>query len=45
MVTGSGPTVFGMFDDLEQARTAAAALPGAVAVEPAPAGYGEVRSA
>ena len=45
MVSGSGPTVFGVFDDLERARAAAAALPGAVAVEPAPAGYGEVRPA
>jgi 4-diphosphocytidyl-2-C-methyl-D-erythritol kinase len=35
MVSGSGPTVFGVFDDAEQARTAAAALPGAIAAEPA----------
>jgi 4-diphosphocytidyl-2-C-methyl-D-erythritol kinase len=45
LVSGSGPTVFGLFEDLDRARTAAATLSGAVAVEPAPAGYGEVRPA
>lgn len=34
MVSGSGPTVFGVFDDLDAARAAAATLPGAIAVEP-----------
>jgi 4-diphosphocytidyl-2-C-methyl-D-erythritol kinase len=34
MVSGSGPTVFGVFDDLDAARAAAAAVPGAIAVEP-----------
>jgi 4-diphosphocytidyl-2-C-methyl-D-erythritol kinase len=35
MVAGSGPTVFGVFDDPERARAAAATLPGAIAAEPA----------
>jgi 4-diphosphocytidyl-2-C-methyl-D-erythritol kinase len=35
MVSGSGPTVFGVFDDAEAARAAAAAFPGAFAAEPA----------
>jgi 4-diphosphocytidyl-2-C-methyl-D-erythritol kinase len=43
LVSGSGPTVFGVFQRPEDARAAAAELPGAVAVEPVPAGYGEVR--
>jgi 4-diphosphocytidyl-2-C-methyl-D-erythritol kinase len=34
MVSGSGPTVFGLFDGIEQARAAAAKLPGAIAAEP-----------
>jgi 4-diphosphocytidyl-2-C-methyl-D-erythritol kinase len=34
MVSGSGPTVFGLFPDPEQARAAAATLPGAIAAEP-----------
>ena len=34
MVSGSGPTVFGLFPDAEQARAAAARLPGAVPAEP-----------
>jgi 4-diphosphocytidyl-2-C-methyl-D-erythritol kinase len=34
MVSGSGPTVFGLFADPEQARAAAATLPGAIAAEP-----------
>jgi 4-diphosphocytidyl-2-C-methyl-D-erythritol kinase len=49
MVSGSGPTVFGLFDDVAAARAAAGALaarhPGAVAAEPADAGYAEVRAA
>jgi 4-diphosphocytidyl-2C-methyl-D-erythritol kinase len=45
MVSGSGPTVFATYDSPERARAVAATLPGAVAVEPVPAGYGEVRSA
>jgi 4-diphosphocytidyl-2-C-methyl-D-erythritol kinase len=36
MVSGSGPTVFGAFADLERARAAAARHPGALAVGPAP---------
>jgi 4-diphosphocytidyl-2-C-methyl-D-erythritol kinase len=35
MVSGSGPTVFGLFDDIAAARAAAATLPGAIAAEPA----------
>jgi 4-diphosphocytidyl-2-C-methyl-D-erythritol kinase len=34
MVSGSGPTVFGLFDTPDAARAAAAAVPGAIAVEP-----------
>jgi 4-diphosphocytidyl-2-C-methyl-D-erythritol kinase len=34
LVAGSGPTVFGRFDDRERAAAVAAVLPGAVAVEP-----------
>jgi 4-diphosphocytidyl-2-C-methyl-D-erythritol kinase len=44
-VSGSGPTVFGVFGDVERAREAARAIPGAIAAEPAPPGYGEVRPA
>jgi 4-diphosphocytidyl-2-C-methyl-D-erythritol kinase len=36
MVSGSGPTVFGVFADLQSAREAAARRPGALAVGPAP---------
>jgi 4-diphosphocytidyl-2-C-methyl-D-erythritol kinase len=36
MVSGSGPTVFGVFADLERARECAAGHPGALAVGPAP---------
>jgi 4-diphosphocytidyl-2-C-methyl-D-erythritol kinase len=36
MVSGSGPTVFGLFEDGAAARAAAAMLPGAIAVEPVP---------
>jgi 4-diphosphocytidyl-2-C-methyl-D-erythritol kinase len=49
LVSGSGPTVFGLFHDAEKSRVAAAALaerhPGAVAVEPAGSAFGEVQSA
>jgi 4-diphosphocytidyl-2-C-methyl-D-erythritol kinase len=34
MVSGSGPTVFGLFDTPADARAAAVFLPGAIAVEP-----------
>jgi 4-diphosphocytidyl-2-C-methyl-D-erythritol kinase len=34
LVAGSGPTVFGRFDDPERAAAVAAVLPGAIAVEP-----------
>jgi 4-diphosphocytidyl-2-C-methyl-D-erythritol kinase len=36
LVSGSGPTVFGVFADLQSAREAAAGRPGALAVGPAP---------
>ena len=36
MVSGSGPTVFGLFDTPAAARAAAGSLPGAIAVEPLP---------
>ncbi len=49
MVSGSGPTVFGLFDDIGAARAAAAALsdrhPEAVAAGPASAAFAEVRAA
>ena len=45
MVSGSGPTVFAIYESLTAARDAAAALPGAIVVEPVPPGYGEVRPA
>jgi 4-diphosphocytidyl-2C-methyl-D-erythritol kinase len=45
MVSGSGPTVFATYDSPDAAREAAAAIPGAIAVQPAPPGYGEVRPA
>jgi 4-diphosphocytidyl-2-C-methyl-D-erythritol kinase len=35
MVSGSGPTVFGLFDDIAAARAAAAQIPGSLPVEPA----------
>lgn len=48
LVSGSGPTVFGLFHAADGARAAAAALaerhPGAVAVGPAPTALGEVHS-
>ena len=45
MVSGSGPTVFAIYESPHAARAAAATLPGAIAVEPVPPGYGEVRPA
>jgi 4-diphosphocytidyl-2-C-methyl-D-erythritol kinase len=49
LVTGSGPTAFGVFDDPQHAERAAATLaaahPGTVAVRPAGAGAAEVREA
>lgn len=36
MVSGSGPTVFGLFDAPDEARAAATQVPGAIAAEPAP---------
>ncbi len=45
MVSGSGPTVFGIFSSLAAAQSAASAVdPSAVAVEPVPAAFGEVQS-
>jgi 4-diphosphocytidyl-2-C-methyl-D-erythritol kinase len=44
LVSGSGPTVFGVFEDVERARVAARAIPGAVAAEPVTAAFGEVRA-
>jgi 4-diphosphocytidyl-2-C-methyl-D-erythritol kinase len=43
MVSGSGPTVFGVFADHERAPEAAAGHPGALAVGPAPADSHAVR--
>ncbi len=45
MVSGSGPTVFGLFPSLAAAGRVASGLPHAVAVEPAGRAFGEVRSA
>jgi 4-diphosphocytidyl-2-C-methyl-D-erythritol kinase len=42
MVSGSGPTVFGLYPDLERARAAAGAVDG-IAAEPVDAAYGAVR--
>ena len=44
LVSGSGPTVFGLYDDPERARAAADAV-GGVAAEPVEAGFGAVRAA
>jgi 4-diphosphocytidyl-2-C-methyl-D-erythritol kinase len=44
LVSGSGPTVFGLFPDLERARDAAQAV-GGIAAEPVDAAFGEVREA
>jgi 4-diphosphocytidyl-2-C-methyl-D-erythritol kinase len=43
LVSGSGPTVFGVFDDLESAQERAAEVPGAIVVTPAVPGSGAVR--
>lgn len=42
MVSGSGPTVFGVLPTPEAARAAAARVAGAIAVEPVDAGFGAV---
>ena len=44
LVSGSGPTVFGLFEDTERARAAAAEV-GGVFAEPVDAGFGAVREA
>ena len=36
MVSGSGPTVFGLFDTPAAARAGAEGIPGAIAAEPLP---------
>ena len=45
MVSGSGPTVFALFDSPRAARAAARGVPGAIAAEPVGAGFGQVRAA
>jgi 4-diphosphocytidyl-2-C-methyl-D-erythritol kinase len=45
MVSGSGPTVFGLFAAPEIAREAAGAIPGAIAAEPVGADFARVRGA
>jgi 4-diphosphocytidyl-2-C-methyl-D-erythritol kinase len=45
MVSGSGPTVFALRGTPEAARETARAIPGAVAVEPVTAAFGQVRAA
>ena len=45
MVSGSGPTVFATYATPEDARAAAARIPGAIAAEPVTAEFGEVRVA
>jgi len=44
LVSGSGPTVFGLYDDPERARAAAAAV-GGIAAEPVVAAFGAVSEA
>ena len=44
LVSGSGPTVFGLYGDRERARAAAAAV-GGIAAEPVDAAFGAVRAA
>jgi 4-diphosphocytidyl-2-C-methyl-D-erythritol kinase len=44
LVSGSGPTVFGLYSDPERARAAAARI-GGVLAEPVEAAFGEVREA
>jgi 4-diphosphocytidyl-2C-methyl-D-erythritol kinase len=48
LVSGSGPTVFGLFpgrDGAARARTAARSITGAIAAEPVGPDFGEVRAA
>ena len=45
MVSGSGPTVFALFDSPPAARAAARGVPGAIAAEPVTAAFGQVRAA
>jgi 4-diphosphocytidyl-2-C-methyl-D-erythritol kinase len=45
MVSGSGPTVFGVFDTFAAARAAAATLRGAIAAQPVGPEFGRVRAA
>jgi 4-diphosphocytidyl-2-C-methyl-D-erythritol kinase len=45
MVSGSGPTVFGVFATPELAREAARAIAGAIAAEPVGAAFAQVRAA
>ncbi|HET9739400.1 MAG TPA: hypothetical protein VFP78_14885 [Solirubrobacteraceae bacterium] len=45
MVSGSGPTAFGLFPSVDAARQAAEAIPRAVAVEPVGSAFGEVEPA
>ena len=45
MVSGSGPTVFAIRRTPDEARAAAAAIPGAIAAEPVTAAFGQVRPA
>jgi 4-diphosphocytidyl-2-C-methyl-D-erythritol kinase len=45
MVSGSGPTVFALFDSPQAARAAARGVPGAIAAEPVGPGFGQVRAA
>jgi 4-diphosphocytidyl-2-C-methyl-D-erythritol kinase len=42
MVSGSGPTTYGVFADLAAARAAAAEIPGSMAVEPVKPGFAAV---
>ena len=44
LVSGSGPTVFGLYPDLERARAAAEAI-GGIAAEPVDAAFGAVHEA
>jgi 4-diphosphocytidyl-2-C-methyl-D-erythritol kinase len=45
MVSGSGPTVFGLYASADAAREAARAIPGAIAAEPVGAAFARVRAA
>ena len=44
LVSGSGPTVFGLYGDAERARAAAAQV-GGIAAEPVTAAFGAVTEA